>query len=234
VPKAVSAALPDKIAESLKILIVRGSISPGEHLGQTELAARFGMSKVPIREALKLLAAEGLLRHDRNRGYFVAHLRLEEAMQFYKLRRWLESELLATARWPTETEIRDFQKRFDQLDELERLKKRAAWTDLLGKLRYDILDLSPQKLLLREATRLWTLTDRYRALLPREVGASFERFLIDAMAMRDRNALLAAYHKDRDRIETTLQQAFEGQEADYAIGGNHWRDEPAEDAVSPA
>jgi DNA-binding GntR family transcriptional regulator len=217
VVKSESAALPDRIAESLKALIVRGTISPGEHLGQTELAARFGMSKVPIREALKLLAAEGLLRHDRNRGYFVAHLRQDEAMQLYKLRRWLESELLSTARWPSEAEIRHFQKRFDKLDDLERQKKRGAWTEMLGTLRYDILDLSPQKLLLREATRLWTLTDRYRALLPRERGVSFERNLIDAMAMHDRNALLAAYHKDRDRIEAALEQAFEGRESEDQI-----------------
>ena len=228
-PKLESPALPDKIAQSLKTLIVRGTISPGEHLGQTELATRFGMSKVPIREALKLLAAEGLLRHDRNRGYFVSQLKLDEAMQLYKLRRWLESELLSTARWPSEAEVRNFQKRFDQLDELERQKKRSAWTEVLGRLRYDILDLSPQKLLLREATRLWTLTDRYRALLPREIGASFERNLIDAMAVRDRNALLAAYHKDRDRVEVALQQAFEGRDSEDILN-----DYSAEDALYPA
>ncbi len=210
--KSESTALPDKIAENLKNLIVRGTISPGEHLGQTELAQRFGMSKVPIREALKFLASEGLLRHDRNRGYFVAQLELDEAMQLYKLRRWLESELLSTARWPDEAEGKDFLQRFDLLDEFERQKLRAEWAALLRQLRYDILDLSPQKLLLREATRLWTLTDRYRALMPREMGVSFERNLIDALMNRDRNALLAAYHKDRDRIEEVLKLSFTGRD----------------------
>ena len=92
-------SLPNFVADELRSLIVRGTILPGEHLGQTQLAKRFGRSKVPIREALKLLSTEGFLRHDRNRGYFVAPLEYAEAVQLYKLRRWLEIELLETAEW---------------------------------------------------------------------------------------------------------------------------------------
>src|SRR6188768_3857444 len=93
-------SLPSLVADELRGLIVRGTLLPGEHLGQTQLAERFGRSKVPVREALKLLATEGFLRHDRNRGYFVSRLDLHEARQLYSLRRWIESQLLETAEWP--------------------------------------------------------------------------------------------------------------------------------------
>jgi len=202
-------ALPDSIADQLRALIVRGVLSPGEHLRQSELAQRFGRSKVPIREALKQLTAEGLLRHDQNRGYFVAGLSLEEARQLYRLRRWLESELLARARWPDEEEIAAFRLRFQMLDELDKPGDRTRWIAALRALRHDMFDLSPDKLLLREALRLWTLTDRYRSILPRDASGSAERQLVEAFASRDREALLTAYHTDRDRIESLLMGVLE-------------------------
>lgn len=205
----VAAALTEKkqpgnLVASLRSLIIRGTLAPGEHLGQAELAARFNVSKVPIREALKQLATEGLLHHDHNRGYFVTRLSLDEAKQLYRLRRWLEAELLATARWPDPDEIQKFRRGFDEVDRFIKKGDRLAWATALEALRYSIFDLSPEKVLLREAARLWSLTDRYRAVLPRSASASGERTLVDALEKRDRSALLAAYHADRDRIESLL------------------------------
>ena len=109
-----NSSLPNVVANELRSLIVRGTLLPGEHLGQTQLAERFGRSKVPIREALKLLATEGFLRHDRNRGYFVAPLEIDEARQLYKLRRWLEAQLLETAEWPDAATIADLREQLAQ------------------------------------------------------------------------------------------------------------------------
>jgi len=203
-------SLPNVVADELRGLIVRGTLLPGEHLGQTQLAERFGRSKVPIREALKLLATEGFLRHDRNRGYFVAPLDHEEAVQLYKLRRWLEAELLASARWPDDREIAAFRAKFDVLDAIDQRSDYHRWAQALEQLRYAIFDLSPQKVLLREAIRLWTLTDRYRALMPREVGESPERRLLDALQARDRGRLMSDYLAARATVEAALEQAFTG------------------------
>ncbi|MEO9132535.1 MAG: GntR family transcriptional regulator [Sphingomonas sp.] len=201
-------SLPTFVADELRSLIVRGTLLPGEHLGQTQLARRFGRSKVPIREALNLLATEGFLRHDRNRGYFVPPLDYGEAVQLYKLRQWLEVELLKSAEWPEAEQIDDLRGRFDALDLLSQHRDFERWSEMLGQLRVSIFDLSPQKLLLREARRLWTLTDRYRALFPRNIEASPERKLIDALEARDREHLIAEYLAARARIEAALRAAF--------------------------
>lgn len=195
---------PGRLVSTLRSLIIRGTLAPGEHLGQAEIAARFNISKVPVREALKQLAAEGLLHHDHNRGYFVARLSLDEAKQLYRLRRWLESELLASTRWPTRQEITKFRRGFEEVDRLIKKGDRVAWATALEALRYSLFDLSSEKVLLREAARLWSLTDRYRAILPKDASASGERAFVDALEKRDRSALLAAYHADRDRIESLL------------------------------
>ncbi|HWW63792.1 MAG TPA: GntR family transcriptional regulator [Sphingomonadaceae bacterium] len=206
-------SLPNFVADELRNLIIRGTLLPGEHLGQTQLAKRFGRSKVPIREALKLLSTEGFLRHDRNRGYFVAPLDYSEAVQLYKLRRWLEIELLQSAEWPEKEQIAEFRKNFDELDTLNQHRDFMRWSDMLGRLRYDIFDLSPQKILLREAKRLWTLTDRYRSLFPRNTEASPERKLIDALEARDRDRLLSDFLSARARVESALEQAFSIEQA---------------------
>jgi DNA-binding GntR family transcriptional regulator len=203
-----NASLPNIVADELRALIVRGTLLPGEHLGQTQLAERFGRSKVPVREALKLLATEGFLRHDRNRGYFVSPLEIEEARQLYKLRRWIETELLETAQWPDKQQIADLQAQFDAIDQIDQSKQFGAWSEALAQLRQSLFNLSPQKALLREATRLWTLTDRYRSLMPREEGESPERKLLTALEKRDRKALISGFMAARAEVENALEHAF--------------------------
>jgi DNA-binding GntR family transcriptional regulator len=211
VDMASNASLPNIVADELRSLIVRGTLLPGEHLGQTQLAERFGRSKVPVREALKLLATEGFLRHDRNRGYFVSPLEIAEARQLYKLRRWIETELLETAEWPDAKKLAALRAQFDQLDKIDQSSDYSAWSEALANMRFSLFDLSPQKALLREATRLWTLTDRYRALMPREVGESPERKLIAALEKRDRKALISEFMAVRAEVEAALEHAISDQ-----------------------
>lgn len=206
-----NASLPNIVADELRTLIVRGTLLPGEHLGQTQLAERFGRSKVPVREALKLLATEGFLRHDRNRGYFVSPLEIDEARQLYKLRRWIEAELLETAEWPSKEKVLDLRAQFDRLETIDQSKDYQLWMELLAQLRYSLFDLSPNKVLLREAIRLWTLTDRYRALLPRADAQSPERRLIDALEKKDRKALMKDFSAARAEVEAALEHAIADQ-----------------------
>lgn len=195
-------------ADQLRAHILRGSLLPGEHLTQAELAQRFNMSKVPVREALKQLHAEGFLSHDHNRGYFVSPLSHEEAMQLYKMRRWVESELLATARWPTSAELAALRKLSEKVTMPVSRANREEWVAALGELRRAIFALSTKKILYREAVRLWNLTDRYRAILPDDKSMTGEKKIIDCLEKKDRENLLEVYHEDRDRIESILEDSL--------------------------
>lgn len=202
-------ALSDRMVELIRKAILRGLLQPGEHLSQTRLAEEYAVSKVPVREALKQLDAEGLLQHDRNRGYFVASVSRTEALQLYKLRRWLEQELLRSAHWPEKQELAEMRACFATVEKPLHGTDREQWMEALSHLRFQIFNLSPEKTLLREAMRLWTLTDRFRALLPADKSASAEGALLDALKKRDRDALLAAHDADRTRIETLVEEALE-------------------------
>lgn len=208
-------ALSEKMLETIRNAILRGTLYPGEHLSQSNLAERHSVSKVPVREALKQLHTEGLLTHDRNRGYFVSRPSREEARQLYRMRRWLEAELLRTARWPDETELRTLHELQAVIEQPIAHDNREAWLDALSRLRFTIFGLSTEKTVLREAHRLWVLTDRFRALLPAHASPSGERALVDALAARDRDRLLKAHADDRDRIEALLEEALEQLPSSY-------------------
>lgn len=204
-----SVALPDQMVEAIRNAILRGMLHPGEHLSQSRLASDHALSKVPVREALKQLHAEGLLQHDRNRGYFVARLSRSEARELYQLRRWLEAELLRTARWPDADELKQLRALHAIVSGQVSPAARSVWNEALQDMRFRLFDLSPRKTLLREARRLWILTDRFRAYFPPSDAPSGEGALIDALAMRDRDALLRAYDEDRSRIEELLEEALD-------------------------
>lgn len=87
----------DLIRASVRKAIVTGQIPAGTRLGQTELAQQLGFSTTPVREALRGLAAEGLIQLDAHRGAVVNHLSREELEDVYWLRCLLEPEALRRA-----------------------------------------------------------------------------------------------------------------------------------------
>ena len=88
---------PDLIADALRADIQRGAVAPGHALRQEELARRFGVSRLPIRDALLRLESEGLVVVYPNRGAYVASLSAAEVREIYDLRVLLEGDILERA-----------------------------------------------------------------------------------------------------------------------------------------
>lgn len=89
--------VPRKIFELLRAEIVQGALPPGAELRQEELAARFGASRIPVREALRLLEAEDLVTFGPNRSARVVALSAGEVDEIFHLRLLLETDCLARA-----------------------------------------------------------------------------------------------------------------------------------------
>jgi len=88
---------PDLIAASLRDDILRGVIPPGQALRQEELASRFGVSRLPVRDALLRLEGEGLVEVFPNRGAYVTTLSADEVREIYHLRELLEGDAIEHA-----------------------------------------------------------------------------------------------------------------------------------------
>lgn len=78
------------VADQLREAILRGYFKPGERLDQNEIAGLLNVSRSPVREALRTLAAEGMVQMYPHRGAVVAELSREELEEIYFLRGTLE------------------------------------------------------------------------------------------------------------------------------------------------
>jgi DNA-binding GntR family transcriptional regulator len=172
----VSLAASERIAAHLRDAILSGQIAPGERIRQEEVAARLGTSRLPVREALRMLESEGLTEHTANKGARVPALDRHELDVLYQMRERLEP-LALTESIPhlTSGEIRD----------LEALAERiAADTDLTEFL---VLDRAfhlgsyagcGTEYLVATVTRMWNSTQPYRRVFM-TLGGPDRRWIVD-------------------------------------------------------
>src|SRR5471032_1642269 len=101
-------ALPEAAAERLRTLIIEGELAPGARLNERELSERLGVSRTPLREAFRMLAADGLLVQLPNRGAQVVSLSADDVRHAFEVMATLEglSGELAVAR-VTEGDLAD-------------------------------------------------------------------------------------------------------------------------------
>ncbi|HVQ18393.1 MAG TPA: GntR family transcriptional regulator, partial [Actinomycetes bacterium] len=87
----------EAVLSELRRAIMTGELRPGEQVLQDALAEKFGVSRVPLREALKILEGEGQVTYQPHRGYFVAELDAVDLVEVYRIRDLLESEAARVA-----------------------------------------------------------------------------------------------------------------------------------------
>ena len=87
----------EAVSERLRAEIQRGDLPPGTRLRQGEVAARFGVSTTPVREAFALLQAQGLVRIDPHRGAIVFLPTAKDAQELYEIRIALETLAIGRA-----------------------------------------------------------------------------------------------------------------------------------------
>ena len=88
-------ALYEDVAERLRSQIFARELQPGAWVDELKLAAEYGISRTPLREALKVLAAEGLVTMKPRRGAYVAEMSREDVAQIYHLLSLLEADAAA-------------------------------------------------------------------------------------------------------------------------------------------
>lgn len=89
--------IADQVAELIRQRILSGQLKGGQPIRQEHLAAELGVSRIPLREALKQLAAEGFVTITSHKGAVVAELSIAEVEELFELRLKLETWLLQLA-----------------------------------------------------------------------------------------------------------------------------------------
>jgi len=201
-------AASERIAAYLRDAILFGDLIPGQWIRQEEVAARLGTSRLPVREALRMLEAEGLTEHEANKGSRVTLLDHHEVDVVYRMRERLEP-LALTESLPHLTA--------DQIGHLEYVQERIEADVQLTE--FLVLDREfhltsyaacPSEQLVSTISRLWNTTQHYRRAFMqiggpdrRWVVNSEHRLLLDAVRRRDAvdGERFLSGHIRRTRIE---------------------------------
>jgi len=148
------------IAEALRQAILRGDYTPGERIIQDQLAAKYGGSRIPVREALRTLESEGLVRLVANTGAWVASLTASECSEVSQTRERIEP-LLLRFNAPEIThdyilELEDLAQRMENARDVE------EFLQLDRQFHLGMYQRVPTYLLGELGTRLWNTTQPYR------------------------------------------------------------------------
>ncbi|HKN95702.1 MAG TPA: GntR family transcriptional regulator [Pseudonocardiaceae bacterium] len=179
-----------RIAAYLRAEILSGRIGPGERIRQEDVAARLGASRLPVREALRILEAEGLTEHSANRGARVPALTMRQVDMLYQIRERVEPLALVDGLPRVDATL---------LDRLVDLEKRIEAGTEVGEFvaldrEFHLLTYSTcdQELLTSMIVRLWNSTQHYRraylaitGLSHRWVAHAEHNLLIEAMRRGD-------------------------------------------------
>ena len=210
------------VAERLRAGILTGRLRPGEWLRQARLAQEFGVSQMPVREALKRLAAEGLVEHVPYRGVRVVEFSPEDVEDLYVCRAFIES---LAARFAAVC-ITD-----KEVGELAGLQRRMAacrtpedlveYRELNRQFHSAIFAASRRSYLVRTLAQLW-------AAFPTMLWSNVPRVATDSLPSRDQpdieehTAIVAALRaRDGDAAERAVRHHIEtaGRELLAAVRG---------------
>ncbi|MCJ2052043.1 GntR family transcriptional regulator [Methylobacterium sp. J-070] len=159
-PTAQAAVLTE-----LRRRLIAGIFSPGEQLRQDVLAEELGVSRVPVREALRTLEGEGQLIYEPHRGYFVVDLNLDELVEIYRLRDLLEAEATEVG-FPnlTAADLALMAQSMAQMRAAMKHDDVAALTAANRRFHFALYNACRMPRLLRILEQLWDASDPYRAV----------------------------------------------------------------------
>jgi DNA-binding GntR family transcriptional regulator len=213
VPRTVEALAADE----LRAAIVRGDLPPGAKIRQEATAAELGVSLIPMREALRTLAGEGIVTYQPQRGYFVSELPAKAIPQLYAARTLIEAEVerLAVPRLREAdiailgTAIRAQERAVEERDAVAMIAANHS-------LHFAIFERCENPWLVRFTRQLWDSVDPYRVLsyramwtsgdqdeLPLEILAEHRRIL-RAVERGEAERALELLRRHRGRSETFL------------------------------
>ena len=116
-PPLARRALYEDVAEWLRTQIFERQLEPGAWIDEMKLSADYGISRTPLREALKVLAVEGLVTMKPRRGAYVAEMSRDDVAQIYHLLALLESDAAGeVARRASDEQLSRLQALHDQLE----------------------------------------------------------------------------------------------------------------------
>lgn len=205
----------EAVTREIRRAIVARELKPGQRIHQEQLASELGVSRVPIREALRGLEAEGQVVSKPNRGYYVIELSLIELQEIYRLRRLIEDEMnhQAAANMDEDTVSR-LENLISEMSEAEDDFDVRRFVSLNREFHFTIFERAGLPQFKRVAEILWQNSESYRSMylndpeVLRRIRDEHESIL-SACRRRHADGLVKQSSRHRDQAVARLQDLLD-------------------------
>lgn len=201
--KIEEVSLVDRLVDLIRDAIIAGELAPGAHIGTKKLADAYGVSMIPVREALARLLATKLVRVENNRGYFVASPPTPaEFAQFVEARELFEVSAVrlgfSNVSAADIRKLKSLNEKMRRVAKAARPDKMVEWSRLNADFHQSLVDLARNSFLTNQYEDLtygylhFQLVRSYREEFPSlETLIGQHDEMISALERRDKDRLLS-------------------------------------------
>lgn len=193
--------LRDQVYAAIRSAIVSGTLKPGTRLVENEFAAKMGVSKAPVREALRLLESEGIVTTIPHRGSFVTKLTESDVKEIHALRSAIER--LAVGLFMDNPNPAVLQELRSAIESMRRAESRGELTDL-SEADFRFHELIVYGCSSQRTARFWSDMQGLIKMLAREIDLTVN--LTDGTTDRHLPILKAIEDGDKSRAQALLEQ----------------------------
>lgn len=198
----------------LRDKIARGELRPDDRIRQEVMAEELASSVVPVREALKILEAEGQVVYSPHHGYHVARLNLKELTEAYRIRELLEDEAIARAVPRLDEE--DFHRLHEAIQDIDLYSQKndiVAVSAANRRFHFTLFDAADMPRLTNFIRMLWQATDPYRSLYyadpeHRQLVNDEHNAILQAIRDGDVNLAIGLLSEHRKNAIASLRQTL--------------------------
>ncbi len=200
-------ALYERVAERLRERILAHSLAPGSWIDEQSLATEFGISRTPLREALKVLASEGLVTMKLRRGAYVTEVSERDLAEVFHLLALLESDAgAAVARDASDAQIDELAALHQRLEDT--VTDRDAFFAANEQFHLRLLDIAGNR------WRNQMVADLRRVMKLYRHHSLFREGRLDASLAEHREIVAALRARDAERVRRLMQEHLaQGKEA---------------------
>jgi len=220
--RIVPHSLHDQVAATLREEIFAGMLVPGSFLDEAALCERLEISRTPLREALKVLTAEGLLRHEPRRGCFVAEVTQKDLDEIFPVIALLEGRCAwEAARNATDAELEALESMHDKLARHAKAKRINEYYATNYAIHEAIISLADNRWLAQvigDLRKILKLARLQQLRAPGRLDQSLSEHLavFAALKARDSDGAEAAMRTHLNRQREALRAVAQQQKARFS------------------
>lgn len=205
-------SLVDNVTVALRRALLTGEIKPGERIKVAELERRFGVSHIPIREALRRLESERLIVTPPQRAAVAAQVDLEDLRGLYDIRRIIEGEVIRrSAASMTDEQVEAVRRSLAELEETAQDHDSPQFWQRHLAFHWALLEPGATDWIKRVLDQVWIASQRYVRIFVSETiedAMRDHRELLDACVTHDGDRAHAILMRHLDRTEQAVRNGF--------------------------